>query len=253
MNVRLLLLLALLGATACTDLPQDPTDSPPPSQTTASVSFTIQTAGDGPRVPVDFLGLGFEVPVMADPSLADPVLLRMLSNLGAGSFRFGGSSAENTVWSPDSASTAEGDFQLTPADVDGVFALARQIGWRVTVAIGLARFDSAAAATEAAYLAGSGGDALLGIEIGNEPNLYPVQGLRSAAWNVDSLAAEFDAYAAAIQARTPGIPLAGPATWCTGGGGWFTEFLNERRAALAFTSSHFYPMGRTAPAGSPEQ
>src|SRR3954454_22239748 len=154
MNVRLLFLSALLGAIACTDLPQAPSDEPPPSQATASVSLTIQTAADGPRVPADFLGLGFEVPVMADPSLADPVLLRLLSNLGGGSLRFGGSSVENTVWSPDSASPAEGDYQLTPADVDRVFALARQIGWRVTVAIGLARFDSAAAATEAAYLAG---------------------------------------------------------------------------------------------------
>jgi hypothetical protein len=254
MNVRLLLLSALLGAIGCTDLTQAPSDETPPPSSPASVSFTVQTAADGPRVPADFLGLSFEVPVMADPSLADPVLLRLLSNLGAGSLHFGGSSAETTVWSPDSASTvAEGDFQLRPADVDRVFALARQIGWRVTVAIGLARFDSAAAAAEAAYLVGSGGAALLGVEIGNEPNLYPVQGLRSAAWNVDSLAVEFDAYAAAIQARTPGVPLAGPATWCTGGGNWFAEFLDQRRAALGFTSTHFYPTGRTAAAGSPEQ
>src|SRR3954462_6808810 len=247
MNVRLLLLLALVGAISCTDLPQAPSDEPAPPRPPANVSFTVQIAADGPRVPADFLGLGFEVPVMADPSLADPVLLRLLSNLGGGSLRFGGSSVENTVWSPDSANPAEGDYRLTPADVDRVFGLARQIGWRVTVAVGLARFDSAAAAAEAAYLARSGGDALLGVEIGNEPNLYPVQGLRSPAWTVDSFAAEFDAYAAAIQARAPGAPLAGPATWCTGGGGWFTHFLDQRRAALAFTSSHFYPMGRTAP------
>src|SRR3954447_25445505 len=148
MNVRLLPPLALLGAIACTSaLPQAPSDEPPPSQSTASVSFTIQTAADGPRVPADFLGLGFEVPVMADPRIADPVFLSLLSNLGAGSLRFGGSSVENTVWSPDSASPATGDFQLTPADVDRVFGLARQIGWRVTVAIGLAHFHSGSAST----------------------------------------------------------------------------------------------------------
>src|SRR3954447_2667120 len=148
MNVRLLLPLALLGAIACTsDLPQAPSDEPPPSQSTASVSFTIQTAADGLRVPADFLGLGFEVPVMADPRIADPVFLRLLSNLGAGSLRFGGSSVGNTVWAPDSASPANGDFQLTPSDVDRVFGLARQIGWRVTVAIGLAHFHSGSAST----------------------------------------------------------------------------------------------------------
>src|SRR3954471_5834385 len=190
---------------------------------------------------------------MADPNLADPVLVRLLSNLGSGSLRFGGSSVENTVWSPDNAAAAEGDFQLTPARVDRVFTLARDIGWRVTVAVALARFDSAAAAAEDAYLVGSGGDALLGVEIGNEPNLYGVQGLRSGAWNVDSLAAEFDAYAAAILARAPATPLVAPATLCTGGGAWFTEFLDRRHARIAFTSHDFYPMGRTAPAGSPEE
>jgi glycosyl hydrolase family 79 len=246
-------LLTLAGAAACTDLPEEPSDQPPKPGPPAAVSFTVQTAADGPRVPSDFLGLGLEIPVMADPHLSDPVLLRLFSNLGAGSLRFGGSSVETTVWSPDDAATGQGDFHLTPAQVDRVFALARQIGWRVTVAIGLARFDSAAAGAEAAYLASSGGDALLGVEIGNEPNLYPSQGLRSQTWDVDSLAAEFDAYATSILARTPAAPLVAPATWCTGGGEWFAQFLDRRHAPLAFTSHHFYPMGRTAGADSPER
>lgn len=252
-NIRALLLLALSGMVACNIMPDEPSDEPPTPGPPAAISFIVQAASGGPTVPPDFLGLGFEIPVMADHNLSDPVLLRLLSNLGPGSLRFGGSSVEGTVWSPDNAAAANGDFQLTPASVDRVFSLARQIGWRVTIAIGLARFDSAAAAAEAAYLVGSGKDALLGVEIGNEPNLYGVQGLRSAAWNVDSLAAEYDAYAAAILARAPAAPLVAPATWCTGGGAWFTEFLDRRHAQITFTSHHFYPMGRTAPAGSPEQ
>jgi hypothetical protein len=147
---------------------------------------------------------------------------------------------------------APGDFRLTPAAVDAVFALARRIGWRVTVTLPLARFDPAAAAAEAAYLVASGGSALLGVEIGNEPNLYPLQGLRSAEYSVDSLAADFDAYAAAILAQAPSAPLVGPATWCTGGGPWFAGFLDRVHAPLAFTSHHFYPMGRTAGGDSPE-
>ncbi|MFL5515082.1 MAG: glycosyl hydrolase family 79 C-terminal domain-containing protein [Gemmatimonadales bacterium] len=251
--MRALLLFALGGMLACNIMPDEPSDQPPTPGPPAAVSFIVQSASGGPTVPPDFLGLGFEIPVMADPGLSDPVLLRLLSNLGPGSLRFGGSSVEGTVWSPDSAIAETSDFQLTPARVDRVFALARQIGWRVTVAVALARFDSAAAAAEAAYLVGNGGDALLGVEVGNEPNLYAAQGLRSPAWNVDSLAAEYDAYAAAILARAPATPLVAPATWCTGGGAWFTEFLDRRHAPIAFTSHHFYPMGRTAPAGSPEE
>jgi hypothetical protein len=249
----LLLALVLAGTLSCDDyLPEEPTDVPPPPGPSADLTLTVQTLAAGPRVPSDFLGLGFETPVMADARLSSPTLMRLLTNLGPGTLRFGGNAAEQTVWSPEGAVGDSGDFHLTPAHVDAVFALARSIGWRVTVALGLAQFDPAAAAAEAAYLVESGGDALLGVEIGNEPNLYAIQGYRSASWSVDSLAAEFDAYAAAIVAREPSAPLVGPATWCAGGGSWFAGFLERHRSSLAFTSHHFYPMGRTAPADSPE-
>jgi len=248
------LLWALAGALGCTDLTDAPPDQPAEPGPPVSVAFTVATAANGPRVPADFLGLGFEMPVMADPLLqSDRVLEQMLANLGAGTLRFGGGAVEQTVWSPGAVSGGDDTFHLTPADVDAVFELARRIGWRVTVALPFARFDSAAAAAEAAYLVASGGDALLGVEIGNEPNLYPLQGLRSPGYTVDSLAADFDAYAGAILARAPTAPLVAPATWCTGGGAWFAGFLDRRRGSLAFTSHHFYPMGRTAAAGSVEE
>jgi hypothetical protein len=248
------LLFVLACALGCTDLTDAPPDQPPEPGPPVSVAFTVATAADGPRVPADFLGLGFEMPVMADPLLrSDRVLDQMLSNLGSGTLRFGGGAVEQTVWSPAAPAAGDTEFHLTPADVDAVFGLARRIGWRVTVALPFARFDSAAAAAEAMYLVESGGDALLGVEIGNEPNLYPLQGLRSPAYSVDSLAADFDAYAAAILARAPSAPLVAPATWCTGGGAWFAGFLERRHGSLAFGSHHFYPMGRTAPAGSTEE
>jgi hypothetical protein len=242
---------ALAGVLSCGDLPEAPSNEPPSPGPPVAVAFTVQTTATGPRVPPDFLGLGLETPVMADPHLSDPVLARLLGNLGPGSLRFGGGSVETTVWTPVDSGAA-GDFRLTPAAVDAVFALARSIGWRVTVAVPFARFDPAAAAAEAAYLVASGGDALLGVEMGNEPNLYALQGLRSPQYSVDSLAADFDAYAAAILSQAPAAPLVGPATWCTGGGVWFAGFLDRVQAPLAFTSHHFYPMGRTAPGDSPE-
>jgi hypothetical protein len=245
------MLLALAGLFACDD-DRGPLEPPPPGPP-AAVAIVVSTTSPGPRIPPDFLGLGFEMPVMADPRLRDdPVLERLLANLGPGTLRFGGNSVERTIWSPVGRRRTPVFFQLTPGDVDATFDFARRLGWRVTVALNLGLYDPDMAANEAEYVVGHGGAALLGIEIGNEPNLYPTIGVRSARWNVDSFTAEFDAYAAAIEARAPGAPIVGPATWCTGGGTWFAGFLERTRTPLAFTTHHFYPMGVPAPPGSLE-
>jgi hypothetical protein len=58
--------------------------------------------------------------------------------------------------------------------------------------------------------------------------------------------------ASAVRARVPTAPLAGPAAWCTGGEGWFQDFLARSGTPLAFATAHYYPMGRTAESGSDE-
>jgi hypothetical protein len=245
------LLLAATGVVACSD--DTGPEEPPPPAAPAAVSIVVSTTSPGPSIPPDFLGLGFEMPVMADPRLRrDPILEQLLVNLGPGTLRFGGNSVERTIWSPAGRRRTPAFFQLTPSDVDATFDFARRLGWRVTVALNLGLFDPGMAANEADYLVGHGGAALLGIEIGNEPNLYPSNGVRSARWDVDSFTAEFDAYAAAIRASAPAAPIVGPATWCTGGGTWFATFLERTRTPLAFTTHHFYPMGVPAPPGSLE-
>ncbi|HYC30964.1 MAG TPA: hypothetical protein VEB59_01685 [Gemmatimonadales bacterium] len=243
-------LLLLVAALACDDRSEP---LAPPADPAADVRIQVDPASPGPRIPPDFLGLGFEMPVMADPALAgDPVFERLLATIGPGTLRFGGNSLERTRWQP-AGGVSNDEFQLTPPIVDGVFAFARRTGWHVTVALDLSRYDPAAAADEAAYLVRAGGEALQAIEIGNEPNLFPLRGLRSSVWTADSLAEEFDGYADAILARAPGTPLAGPATWCTGGGRWIGDFLARVRHQPAFASHHFYPTGVPAPAGSFEE
>jgi hypothetical protein len=242
----------LLGALACGD--DGGSLGPPPADSAASVSIVVNTSAPGPAIPPDFLGLGFEMPVMADPHFThEPVFERLLANLGPGTFRFGGNSVEETYWSPAGrGQRSDWRFELTPANVDSAFAVARRIGWRVIVALNLAAFAPDTFAAEAEYLVRSGGDALLGVEIGNEPDLYVWRGLRPRGWDVDSFTREFEAYAAAIRARSPDAPIAGPATAGTGSGAWFAAFLAKVRSPLAFATHHFYPMGVPAPPGSVE-
>src|SRR4051812_22916203 len=192
------------------------------------------------------------MPVMADPRLLNsPALEQLLRNVGPGTLRFGGNSVQKTVWRPN-VQTKSGFFQLTPANVDATFGFAGRIGWRVGGDVGLPRVDPAEVVSESAYLVQTGGDRLLSIELGNEPNLYPSNGIRSANYTVDSFTIEFDAAAAAIREQVPAAPLAAPSSWCTGGGAWFADFLAATATQLAYASEHFYPMGVPAAAGSPE-
>jgi hypothetical protein len=244
-------LALLLGALACGD---DGGSLGPPPPDSASVSIVVHASSPGPAIPPDFLGLGFEMPVMADPHFtSEPVFERLLANLGPGTFRFGGNSVENTYWSPAGRGhRSDWVFELTPADVDATVAVARRIGWRVIIALNLGAFAPDTFAAEAEYVARRAGPTLLGIEIGNEPDLYVSRGLRPPGWDVDSFTTEFEAYAAAIRARAPNAPIVGPATAGTGSGAWFAAFLAKVRSPLAFASHHFYPMGVPAPPGSVE-
>jgi hypothetical protein len=246
------LLLALAGAVGCSDDTGPSAPNPPPSTTPPAVTLTIGTDATGPSIPADFLGLGFEMPVMADPRLNSPALEQLLRNVGPGTLRFGGNSVQKTVWRPN-VQTKSGFFQLTPANVDATFGFAGRIGWRVAVDVALPRSDPAEVVSESAYLVQTGGDRLLSIELGNEPNLYPSNGIRSANYTVDSFTTEFDAAAAAIREQVPAAPLAAPSSWCTGGGAWFADFLDGTGTPLAYATEHFYPMGVPAPARSVEE
>jgi hypothetical protein len=126
----------------------------------------VHTESPGVEIPGDFLGLGFETPVMRDAHLqGDPILEQLLENLGSGTLRFGGNSVQHTVWRPGGLGKLS-FFQLTPADVDATFWFARRIGWRLAVAIALDPSDPSTAA-EAEYLVQHGRDVLLAVEPGN--------------------------------------------------------------------------------------
>lgn len=238
--------VAALALAGCGESPTSPSSTP------IAATLTLGTAPFAPPIPDDFLGLGFETGVMQDPRLGDPILDRFVANLGPGVMRFGGNSVEFTVWQLAGA-PATGGFVLGQSDLDRVVGLARRVNWRIILDLNLRRFDPAAAARAATGIAATAGDRLEAFEIGNEPNLYPVNGNRAPTWNVDSNRAEFAAYAAAIEAALPRAPLAGPATGPADDGAWLAAFLADRSIPLALATDHFYPMGVSAPSDGPER
>ncbi|HXB63432.1 MAG TPA: glycosyl hydrolase family 79 C-terminal domain-containing protein [Solirubrobacteraceae bacterium] len=217
--------------------------SPAPRGT--PVSIAIGTRPRGAAIPADFLGLSFEMrslPLIASWAHRGD-LVALLRSLGPGVMRFGGISAdEQTAWVP--AGAAKPGWAIATvdeADLANLAALARASGWRVLLTVNLAHFEKAAAAQEAAVAHAQLGPYLAGIEVGNEPDLFPRKHLRPPGYGVSGYLPQAAAYIAAIQAAAPGVPIAGPDP-STGVHG--LTWVRDAAATLhpQLLTDHYYPL-----------
>ena len=212
----------------------------------APVSVAFGLHRPGPPVPRRFLGLSFEVSSLRQIAAyaARGDLVRLLRSLGPGVLRFGGVSADTRVaWSdrltprPPWASSV-----IEAGDLRRLGRLAARSGWLVLLTVGLAHYDSAAAAREATAAKRALGHNLAGIELGNEPDAYAKHGFRTEPWTFTQYNAQASAYRRAIARAAPGIPLVGPdvsgsAVFRTWGPG---EAVHDKPAVL---TGHHYPLG----------
>jgi hypothetical protein len=212
---------------------------------TASVSVDPSEA-IGPVVPEDFLGLSFEVGSLPnlDSFASTGDLVNLMRSLGNGVMRFGGISVDTeAAWADESAPPAWAHTTVTPQDLAGLAALARASGWRVLLGVTLGHYEPAAAAQEAQVAQSLLGTSLEGIAIGNEPDRFVADGLRSSPWSFAEYVSEVQAYRAAIAAAAPGVPIVGPdASSGEAVLSWASETAAAERPALL--SAHYYPLTR---------
>jgi hypothetical protein len=222
------------------------------SETTAQpavpVTIAIDPLDPGRPVPQGFLGLSFEAAALGQlGQYADRGnLVTMLRSLGPGILRFGGITADQNVGWTD-ASTPRPPWAssvIGPAQLHAIGVLARRSGWRVILTVGLAHYEPASAAREVAAAHRSLGPYLAAVEIGNEPNAYGSHGFRELPWIAQGYEEEVSSYRDAIQALTPGVPIAGPDV---SGSGIFSEWGDEEALAQTPTllTGHHYPLGCT--------
>jgi hypothetical protein len=200
----------------------------------------------GAAIPEDFLGLSFElssVPELAGYSSRGD-LVSLLRSLGDGVIRLGGISADTeTAWLTEGAPPTWARATIGPEQLAGVAGVARATGWRVLLTVNLGHYEPAVAAQEAQAAESLLGSSLAGIAIGNEPDRYVADGLRSTPWSFADYLTEVAAYRAAIAAAAPGVPIVGPDA--SSGGlsvTWMTEAATGEHPALL--TEHYYPLTR---------
>jgi hypothetical protein len=182
--------------------------------TPASLTVTATAAGSiGPA----FAGLSYEKSTLYGPlfSASNSDLIGMFKRLGPSVLRVGGNSVDRNVWSPNGPGQTAG--QIAPSDIASLAAFVKAAGWQCLYGINLGGAATGAttpglAAAEVAYAVEQFGSSLLGIEIGNEPDLYGHTGNYFAGnWSLSQFLALWGQFRAAILASTPSVPITGPA------------------------------------------
>ncbi len=231
--------------------PEPPTLPPEPPTGPELATIAVDEDGLARAIPPDFLGLSIEFDSVrpslgVSPTNANDTFLALLGNLGRGVLRIGGNSTDYSCWNPNGAPRPKGClYDVTPAILASIAHAASVTGWGVILGANLA-LDPApralAFARDGVAQAFSGG--LLGLEIGNEPNLYEARELRPAPYSIADYEAEWAARAAlyAGDAATADLPLAGPAI--ASGSSWEKSLdAVVKKTDPAIATTHFYALG----------
>jgi hypothetical protein len=236
-----------------------PTGAGPVAPLRAQV--TIATGSRPTRVPDSFLGLSTEYWAVPGWESQGSVLDRVLSLLhvpgdGPLVLRIGGDSANEALWESEVGQFPDWVVELTPAWLTQTSALVEHAHVRLILDLNVVTASPTisagwASAAEAALPRGS----IAGFEIGNEPDLYSrkvwigivaqtiaASQLLPYSLSPSDYAGDFDAYARAVAAVAPGIPLLGPAVaYPAHNIGWISTLLARAHPGLREVTAHQYP------------
>lgn len=231
------------------------------------LALEVSTTPVGTSLGAGSVGLSLEATDLADPRLSadNTTLVTYLRGLGSPTLRFGGNAVDRRFfWTstgeavPAGWNAASGGpfTTVTPADLERVNALADAVDASIIMNVTLGQYDPERAADQVKNARNIFGERLVGVIVGNEPNgLSEAAGsysdLRPSDWDVQDYLTELTAYSKAIEAASPGAPIAGPGTFTND---WWKEFSASdvpNKVALAY---HNYPLSScsgTDPAQTP--
>ena len=241
-------------------------------QSKVRVALSIPREATGPRMPIDFVGLSYELQQLADASFFSAQnrgLIREFKALSStGVLRLGGNTSEFAYWkpAPDSPEPAhpqvreaEGEpkaqyYAVTAEAVKTLSEFLQATGWNCIYGIGMGTNTSARAAEEAVFVTATLGDRLQYFQIGNEADLFSRHLRDPKTWSAKTYLEEWLTLARAIAARVPaakfGMPDVSPRAVS-----WMAEIADQWpsiQAApprLTTLTHHYYFNG---PATNPE-
>ena len=235
-----------------------PGAAPARTTTPGALTLTVDQPTAGRPIPAGFLGLSLEYPAVeayagSDPKAIDPVFMQLIRNLSPGQapdLRIGGDTTDWTWWPVPGVRKPLGvRYSLNSNWVKVTASLSRTLGARLILGINLELNSATDASAEArTFVSGLGRTSIIGLEPGNEPELYGsfsyyrlpngshVTG-RPSGYDFSDYLRDFSRITGAL----PNLPLAGPAT---GGPRWIPELSNFLTAepGVRVATLHEYPL-----------
>jgi hypothetical protein len=221
-------------------------------------------------MPIDFVGLSYEVQQLADPSFFSAQNSGLIHEFKAlsstGVLRLGGNTSEFAYWKPTPDSpepehpqvrevTGEPKARYYGVTVEAVRNLEeflRATGWTCVYGIGMGTNTPARAAEEAAFVAETLGNRLQYFQIGNEADLFDRHLRDPKAWSAKTYLQEWLTLARAIAIRVQAAKFGMPDV--AGAVSWLTEIADQWPSIQAppqvTTLTHHYYFG--GPATNPE-
>ncbi len=217
-----------------------------PETNTVNATVSFSPANTGLPLNPSFNGLSYEKAELSRSlfTSTNTALIKLFSLIGPAVLRIGGGSVDQMGWNGISNLTA-----ITSLEVDQFagFVNALPTNWKVIYGINFSSNTPATCAAEAAYAAKDLGSHLLGFEIGNEPDEYPYDGIRSSSYTVSQCMSQWQPLAAAITNAVPGWAitnggngwtLTGPAT--ADHSAWTETFAQDEPGIASLATQHYY-------------
>jgi hypothetical protein len=234
------------------------------------VALSIPNQATGPHMPIDFVGLSYEVQQLRDPSFFSAQNSGLIQEFKAlsstGVLRLGGNTSEFAYWKPKPDSPEPehpqvrevvGEpkaqyYAVTPEAVRNLAEFLQATGWNCIYGIGMGTNTPARAAEEAAFAAETLGDRLQYFQIGNEADLFDRHLRDPKTWSAKTYLEEWLTLARAITVRVPaakfGMPdVASKVSWLAD---IADEWASIQNPPHVTTLTHHYYFG--GPATNPE-
>jgi hypothetical protein len=210
----------------------------------ASVRIAVDTRRGLGKIPDDFVGLGYEISSVSIPDLLSAhnrVYVQLVRRLGAtGVIRIGGNTSDYASFAPtgEAVASPKGTVVNT-ASLRQLGTFLEATGWKLIWGLNLGSGDEQQAVQESEAVAAAVKDKLLAFEIGNEPDLFG-RGTahRPKGYSYGDYLKEYRRYKAAIRAKLPDAPFAGPDV--AGATDWVTQFAHDEGNDLKLLTHHYY-------------